>query len=606
MLLVVALIAVGVHAQSTGTMKAAAPILQQIPDGALGFVAINNLKATAARVEKFMQDIGMGMMMPPGGLLPMVKAKAMLGEGFNANGGLAVVMLDPAKFGLDIPAMIKAEGSSPPPDPSQFPVVLFVPGTSVTGVFGAMAAPGGEYFKVQMQDVTILAKQRGDYVVLSPNEAAIKAVMASKRSAKDALAGAHAGAIAKADLAFSLDMKITGPLYKALMDKMQEQMQAGPAMGPAAAMMQSYGSIMSMYTDMLSQFSSLTVTARLTSDGVLMEEIISFAPGSKLATASATAGTAADLKLNRVPNLPYVIAGSNIIEQNQAAAEMGREMVLSFLDSLNVSPDAQKKLVEIQDTFMAQMTGTQLVIGGAPDNSGVFGVSCVMECKDAAAIKGALAKSAGTIEAIIKGFAPDDPELQQLSISYEKGVEKVGDLRVDAITIRHPEMDEMDDEERGNLRKVMGEEQVRALVAEVDKNTVVVTMGGSIPFLQEAIKAAKTPSRLLSRREDKRLAKILPEKPVGMFVISVGNLLEVIVKGTRTVQPDMAGAMPFNITTKDPIALASGYTGDAVHVVFYVPNSLIREVAQLAMLFTQGMGGGMGGPPMSPSQNGGF
>jgi len=441
------------------------------------------------------------------------------------------------------------------------------------------------------------AAHKSGYVILSPSEKAVKAVLAERRTADKFAEGDHVALIGRSDIAVHVNMKVVGPIYEAFMKAMAEQMKG---MGAPRAPLD-MTKIMGMYSKLLGQIDALTFSARLTSANVIIEEMVSLTPGSDMAKATlATVRTAP--QLDSLTNLPYVFAFSSVMTQDKAAIDISRKMASGMFDSLIglLPKETVAKINKLNDKFLSQVTGVQMVIGGAPTGSGLFGVSCVLTCKDSSKVKGMLADSASLIQDLIRSIDPNDRDLQKLSISYQKGVETSATLPVDAIEISHPDIADMDEGEREDMKKILGEDKIRALIVAPDKNTVVVTFGGAMPFVDEAVKAARGGGKLLTRTQLRAMKKYMPAKPTGMGLFSVGNLLEVILTGVKTMEPDAAAAIPFTIRTKDPVVIAGGVTGKAAHVVIAVPVPLIKEVAQaVQMMLGQMMGGSgpMPGPP---------
>jgi hypothetical protein len=582
--------------------QGAGPVLKQIPAGSMGYLVVRNVQSTTTNVDRFLQGIGMGMMMPPGGVLQMIKQNANLGAGFDDTGGLAVVMLDPQQYGLDLVALMGPQ-SGPPPQPNQIPVVIFVPGSGVQEVFGPMAQPmpDGKHFRMG----PMIATHKDGYVVASPCEPALKAALSPSATADSELTPESAALLEKADAGAQLNMKIVGPIYTAMLKKVQEQMAGvGPggaaAMGPAAIMMQMQG----MYSEIFDQLDALTIAARLTDSGVVIDEMVGFVAGSDLAKATLQAPHG-DPKLDRVPDLPYVL-GISSLGSAPGQAEMSREMTENILKGLGLGMDAkaQADLVASCMALNESVVGVQMVGGAAPAGNGLFGAALVVECRDASgvqAVKAAIGDMASLAALVAKKMPPGSGGAD-LSIAYAKGVEKSSAGPVDAVTVSHPELEKLAPEERAEMQKVLGEDKVCLRVTTVGDKSVVATFGGSTAFLDEAIGAAKSGGK--SIKAPSAVAPYMPERKHDLMLFNVGNLMQVVVQGMQTMKPQMAAAIPFRITTKEPIVMSSGVSGSSAHVVFWVPTPLIREVAQVAMTFMMMQGGGPGGPPMGPG--GGF
>ena len=145
--------------------------------------------------------------------------------------------------------------------------------------------------------------------------------------------------------------------------------------------------------------------------------------------------------------------------------------------------------------------------------------------------------------------------------------------------------------------QVLGEDRIRVFIAQVDAKTLVVTVGGSMPFMQEAIQAARKSTRVVPRRTQVEMAAYLPKKPTALMIFSLGNLRDVVFTAAQRIQPMFANMVP-QFNDKEPVVIGSGFTGKAVHVVFFVPSSTIKETVKVVQQM-QGMfgGSGPGGPP---------
>jgi hypothetical protein len=203
-------------------------VSQYIPSDSLAYAVVNNVGVMTGNVEKYLEDVGLSALlkpMMPTGLLDLIKLQAMLGDGFNPNGGFAFVMLDPNKFGIDVIAMMESKkaatepASAPATAPAaepKLPFAIFVPGSGVKEVFGNYPqTPAGKYTEVQLRMGKMLAGQIGGYVVLSPL-AEVLDVITGPRSGPP-LPKTQTDMIAQSDLAIHINIASAEPIIKALM-----------------------------------------------------------------------------------------------------------------------------------------------------------------------------------------------------------------------------------------------------------------------------------------------------------------------------------------------------------------------------------------------------
>jgi len=611
-------IAGGLRAQSqpadtVPAMPKAEPVINHVPAGAAGYVVVNNIRQGAAKIEKFLAQTGLdrmvGLAEMSGGLVGLLKDKAGLGDGFNPNGGFAAVMLDPQQFGVDLAELMPMGG--PPTEqanelakPRKVPFVLLVPGTGLEAIFPEdPTAPAGEFRKITLDMGPMFAGKCGGYVALSPTAEALSALLKAEKKTGEELSKSHKAAIDGSDIAIHIDMRIAGPIYIKMLDKLNKQLTAQRQTGMVAA---GPGSMLSpmlgFYREMISQIRGVTVTGRFVETGLVFSELVAVDPAGDWGKIVASCKPTGDKLLDRLPDLPYILAAGS---SGGGQPELSRKTSLDFLDkfmsteALSAVPEETRtRAKKLLTDYDEQVTAVQFAIGGAPQGSGVFGLACVIKCKDAEALKALLAETAEVTEGFIKALVgPDEPDLEDLSIAYAKNVDTIGEIAVDAIEIIHPELAEALAEDEA-LQKVLGEDKLRVQVAAADAKTVVVTFGGATPFLTEALKTARNGGAILQREELAVAMKHMPENRVTLVLFSPGNLLDVVAAAVQTIAPDQP-PLPFKIQTKTPVAIGAGVSGNDVEVVVYVPNGLIKDVVGIVPV----MFGGMRGPPpgMAPA-----
>jgi hypothetical protein len=299
--------------------------------------------------------------------------------------------------------------------------------------------------------------------------------------------------------------------------------------------------------------------------------------------------------------MPYVLAVGAAWSTSPQQAQVGMDMINSLLLSQPMAGMPEDLKAAIKKSYQDandQVTGIQFVGGGAPAGSGLFGLSLVIQCKDSAKMKDLLADYAGIAQGLVKHFGKDEPDANGIVVKYVKGIETVGAISADAIVVEAPMLEKMEEADRAEMKKVLGEDKIRVRVLATDKNTVVVTIGGSNAFFAEAVKAAAAGADNKIGTDANSLAamKHLPAERNMVALFSASNLYDVIVSGMRVVSPEEE-MPPFKITCKTPIAIGAGTTGKSAHVVAFIPTDLIKDIAGMIMHFTGGMGGQPGNPP---------
>ena len=607
------LVASGVCAQG-GAKAMAKPesVLDHIPAGALGFAVVSSAEGVAGKVDKLLADLGVSQMLPSPDpdnpekkmpVLDLVRGGAQLGQGFNPKGGAAVVMLNPKDFDIDL---LQLMGAAPPAEggedeapaaPPKIPFVILVPGTGVKEVFGAYPMEqAGKYTLINLRMGPTYATKVGGYVALSPHDKALDAVAGTKKKAVSELPPEQVKLLGKMDLAYCINMKVAGPMLAQLMQQLEQQMTMQA--GPMAPLMKTY---FGFYRDVLQQMDAVTVGIRVGKTGIILEELASFKPDSTYTQAIAAAKPTGKVGLNALPDLPYGLAVGSTGETDEHTIKLTMDMVNELLKGelfQGVADEEKARMRKLVRGMLGQVAGVQMVIGGTPSGSGLFGASFVIRCKDAAEVKALLGEEAKLIQNLIRHFAADEPDAQKLAIRYVKSVETIAGVSVDAVSVEHPELDKMEEEDRAEMKKALGEDKVRFLVAAPDKKTVVVTFGGSRKFMAEALKAARGTGTIGTTPGDLAALKHMPAKPETIILINGANIYKLIVDGVKTMEPDEE-LPPFKIACKTPVAMGIGYAGRNVHVVVYVPTELVKEVVGVFTAIS-GMRPGAAPPPEGP------
>lgn len=582
----------------------AEPVLQVMPAGALGYVVINNGKTTADHVDKFLADTGLAEMIfngQPQSVLDLIRKEAKLGEGFNPNGGAAVVLLDPKPFNYDlIEAFMHKKGTAAEGEPAtqpaeqKPPLVIFIAASSVEELFSNYPMTKGEkYTVVKLRMGETYATKVGGYVVFSPEQRYLDAALSAPAKAASEWSDYDSGVMAKSDLAARVNVQVAMPLIErgiAALEKKIGQKSAEPGMSKFLA------SILKFYVNIIKQMDSLTVAAHIADDGVLVDAMLSFQPNSEVGKMmAAVKGTAPAKMVDRLPDLPYVLAaggGRANTEVSPEETRMQQDVLKDIFDAIpdsTLSADMKARIQKLVVDLSRNVNMMQMSLGGAAADTGIFSLTAVMGCKDANAVKGMLADGAGIGEDLINKFidramgssmppgeATTGPSqnAMKLTMKYEKNVGEAGGVSLDAIVIDHPMLAMMRQSGPGQLSMFLGEEQIRLLVAAPDNNTVVITFGGGVPLMTEALKAAKGNGPIASAPETAAALKHLPQDSVGLILLNGGNAFTVAGKIAQTL---MGTELPFTITTKTPIAIGVGIKGSTEHLTLFVPTALVKE-----------------------------
>jgi len=597
----------------------AEPVLKHIPAGAIGYVVVNNIQNTIDKVEKFATDIAV---MPPkpadapkvSMMLGMLKQMAMLGDGFNPNAGAAAVLLDPKQFGFNLPGLVESGMSGKELDEKNakalangVPFVLYVPGTSIKGVFGNYPIEkDGLLTTVKLRMGKMFAAKTGSYVILSPNKKAIAAVVTAAKKTEAQLVKAQAAMIKRNDISYHVDINLISPTITAVMKAVTKQVaQDEPEIAPIVNL------YVSLFSQLFEQLDSESGGIRIDKTGIIIESLDVAKPATMMAkswTATGKAKSKGAGVLDSLPSLPYVLALGASGGASENAATIGK-----FVDDLLAMEPLATKLTAATKAktkktvagIMDEIQEVQFVGGGAPAGNGLFGVAWSIKCKDSAKLKALMADKAELGQTFLRALI-DDNDVKDLKITYSKGVEKAGDIPVDSIEISHPDMLKMSQRERTEMVKVLGEDKIRFLIAAPDKNTVVVTFAGSTAMTAKAIAAAAGKGPIPKAPGTAAAMDVLPKDPQVIVFINIANLLDVVRTGMAAMIDDpqqrqqMTAIVP-QLQCKTPIAIGAKAEGKTMHSLMFVPTALVKEIVPkiqqtMMMLMMGAMGGGQAQP----------
>ncbi|MBI5724778.1 MAG: hypothetical protein HZA50_12520 [Planctomycetes bacterium] len=594
-------------AQTRPAKAACESVLRRIPADAMGFVAINNFADSCKTLQAFLKESGMAKLIASeSGLdfnedLPLqLKNLFRFGDGFNPNGGLAVVLLNTDKYGYDLlKALDLEDAASPPasnaadqPDGDTPPFVILLPGRRVESVLENFDVEkdesGGWHFTVPGEGKWFAA-QAGDYIALSLNSKAVAAITGIKKSAVDKLSKEHAELIARSHLAVHVDFAVSGPavlrIIKAI-EKAQEEDQEndfGYFFFPFGLLQGAFKKAAIAAKDIVPQAGEFTLAIKASKENLGFDALVSFKPESVIGKLLAGYKAPDKSLIGRLPDVGCVFAaGKSIPDSKQAAEHAGAftealkgllELVAS--EKLEVPKELHDKMVKFEDQLIRQITSARLVLGRAPDNAGMFGLAVVLECQNAAKVKALFADLpalAGEFCKDVLGKADDD--LGKFTFSHKKGAEKADDKAVDVVEISHPEL-ESDADAKEHVTAIFGEDKIRLFVADADEKTVVITLGGGKNFMKEAIKAAKGGGNIEKNREVAQACNQMPDNLFLLMVFSVSNLYELINNAAAQMgEPDVVP--PFQC--KIPFILGAGAQGSSLRGKLILPAPVIKEL----------------------------
>jgi hypothetical protein len=579
-------------------VKAPSAVINHIPADAMAYVVINDMEASSKKVDNFLKMIGADEEVG-GPTLAMLKGLAGLGEGFAPKNGMGIAVLDFQKFGIDVMEMMEGGVKKLPP------IIVYMPGSSLEGIMpNVQASKVGDYKQFQLPGVPMpmMAKEIEGFVAVSPLAGALEAMTKSVKPASASLNGSRAMVLARSDLFINFNMEIVGPLYMKMLKESTKDMkriaQTDPDMAPMVSLMDWYEEF---YGEILQEMQDVSMSLRMDDEAVLLEEVFTYKAGGKLSTMSVP-GTQASAKklLGRLPDNNYIFAMGGV-GSSEAASEQSMAFINEALKTFDkhkgqlpvkLPENTTARLRSLFETYFNQVQGMHMVVGGAPNNNGLFNAAFVLDVKDAGKVQDMFAAKAQLLQDIIHTAMEDNPMAQQFSIVRKRGVTTLEGQSIDAFAFEHPVLQQMPEEGKGQMMMVLGETAIRFLTAAPNNETVVVTFGGGSDGMSAALKAFDGGDVTQAAGVDKALA-VLPEKSNFAMLFSPANLITVIRNGYGKMMP--WGEFPFSFNVEDPISMGATSGQTEGHIVFRVPNTVIQETVRIVEKMEQANRGGRGG-----------
>ncbi len=576
----------------------AADVLNRVPSGCMGFLVVRNVQDLTGKIDGFIKQISPeGRPMLPGSVLDMIKNAAGLAEGFDANGSFAVVMLDPQQYGLDLVSAISG-ATTKPVKGENVPVVFVIPGTDPAKMFQAHqpVKDGQDYKLVGLGDQPGWARQVGKHVLLSPCRKALAAVATTQKSVAPDLSAAEKASMGRNQVMAWVNFKVVAPVLDAAIARMEKEtaeirkategQEPGPVVRSEPFMMLNMTNALSQYRMLVKQINSASLGLRFVETGIFIEARGSMRPDSPMGQALAAYKHVASPLLNRLPNMPYILAVGARNAGKLPPAEQAKQIdkMLTGEPFRSLSDESKAKLRKMALAGDEQVECMQLFAGANTAGGGRLGVACVLECKSADKVREMLADVADVVADVMK--VHPITELRQLSVKYQRGLDSMGAMQLDVISIEHPELEALPEDEAAALKVVLGEPKIRLYVAQPNPKTLVITLGGQKQFLASAIQASAGTGKL---EQDPAVAKVLammPKERVGVAVFSLRNMMSLVMDIVKDVGAATGNEPPpidMKIESATPFAGVMSIEKTDLSLTGYVPTAPIRELVRAIM-----------------------
>jgi len=569
-------------------------ILKVIPANASAFVAVRNIAEVDFDVSEVLDKLQLPLAeMGFPGLLDMIKERAGITEGLEANSGAAIALLDCSKLKTSEELEKRA--------------VILLPTDNAEALAKAMGgSKQGDGYQLTLNNEPAIGAEKAGFMIIAPTEAqdALKEVVQSKEGIEKNLAGDRLKAYGSADIFGWTNVRGFSPELRAEpINALKERMLAG---GPVdEKQVEKSVSMANQFLEQLKEASfAATLDAKL---GLKMAFWFRALPDSEIAKRLATLNLTNDLLLAGLPDEPVILAAGMVnpfspdkiqkfIDQSITPEMLGQEVDEAQVKALKESLTRLATSVERVSASIAGLSGE--------GEDGMLGVTYVARTTNSQQAQAELRKLFGTVKdmliktATAKGeLTEDEAKAAKEAIQLKENAEKLTGAVVDHLVVDLAKLPDADEEQIAQIKSVVGQEGILVRIAQVgDKNVAVTFGGGAKRFAQIVDLVQKGQAPLADRKTIKMVADRLPnQKKIAEGYLSVDRLLAVAME----ISSKLGQPIPLPLTMKETAPLsvvASQVDESSVTIDMLVPIELAQSAAEMAkpiiMMF---MGGGMPG-----------
>ena len=144
-------------------------------------------------------------------------------------------MLDFQQYGVTANSLMT--GRDEKNKPIKLPFVIFVPGSSIDSVFGQYersTPEGAKHVQVKLRMGEMFAAESNGYILISPLEEALTAVIEAKQKVTADLSADQCKRITGATAAYYLNMKVCGPILLQFIKQAEDMMALAQQIGGRA------------------------------------------------------------------------------------------------------------------------------------------------------------------------------------------------------------------------------------------------------------------------------------------------------------------------------------------------------------------------------------
>jgi hypothetical protein len=305
-----------------------------------------------------------------------------------------------------------------------------------------------------------------------------------------------------------------------------------------------------------------------------------------------------------LPALDYSVAFGQLLDPEAMEQASGDLDFLFGLAGTEIEGVDKEKLSKLQG-LVKDLIGSMRAARGtldllAPGPDGLFGFALVIETADSERWLTMLNESTGVGKELVMQAAKaqalkegeDEKEAEEFvnAITYTKDVETVSGAKVSHLKVdfeKYAKMNEADEEEIEEARKVIGKDGLLLRVAAADAKNVVLSFGGGEARLTQFLGAAKSSEAPLAKSAGiEKVSTYLPKERAAVVYFAVDRILERVKEIQKFMEEE---PLPIQVPPiHAPAAMAvTGGDGWAQYDIF-LPTELMLAGKNAAMTMMMG------------------
>jgi hypothetical protein len=548
-----------------------------MPEDTVAVISLNSLAEADSKFNDLIEKLEMGEMLPPDqrSLVKLLTEKMKPGDQFDANGSMAIVVLEPSNimmiwdYFMILAPTKNGEKMLEDMDGTKYP----------TGVWEVVREGEAAY-----------ALPMGTHVGFSPSQELMEtlAERESKKSLADQMSPQAMKALDGLDLVVWMNADKLISISRGQIDALLPMlaMAADPNDPFAQTNIKSTTKMIKMLLDGAAGFS---FGLGLHDDGVPMRMMFYAKPDTELARrmemGTNVKGAA---NLSNLADGDFVVAFSALT--NKEAMITGfQDTVMPYVEAARTMEDLdQDQLKKTEDALRAIWTSATAfrgVIQVLPeDATGVFGASLILDVTDSAGFCSAWGEfidgTKGIVDSLSEGSITE--MLEPLVFAADAG--KVGDIAYHTLSFDLEATGEFEEEDLEDVEAILGSDGLSFRVLPVTGERVLICFGGGDAYAKLAVKAATSEDAPLAKDAGIKAAmKRLPEGSQNMGFLAADRLLTLINRGALAIDED---PLPVEVPKlKEPLSTGSVAGKTWSRTDMFIPMDFIVAVKDFSISF---------------------